>query len=114
MTFNALIDACAKAAASAGPDGVALVALDKAFTVLQGTLLMLYSCFTHALLMLYSCFTHALLDSAALVALEKAFRDLHGTLYSALLMLYCVTGPEGAALVDLREGLPRAPRLALK
>jgi hypothetical protein len=57
VTFNALIDACAKAAASAGPEGVAVVALDKAFRVLQGSLLVLYSCFTRALLMLYSCFT---------------------------------------------------------
>ena len=60
--------------------------------------------------MLYSYFTHALLDGAALVALQKAFRVLQDTLYSALLMLYCFTGPE--ALVALREGLPRAPRLA--
>jgi hypothetical protein len=112
VTFNALIDTCAKAAASAGPDGVAVVALDKAFSVLQGTLLLLYSCFTHALLMLYSCFIQALLYGAALVALEKTFRVFQGTLYSALLILSCFTGSDGAALVALRESLPRAPRLA--
>ena len=90
-----------------------LISLYSCFTALQhvvskNSLLLLYSCFTHALLLLYSCFTHALLMlylqhvvsqhvvTASLLLLYFCFTHALLMLYSccthALLMLYlCFT-----------------------